>query len=129
MTGSPFLRINEESLIIVDAFMDDEKAFFALDTGASQTVIDLNLLLILGYDLSQAIRLDRFETASGVMQAHIFRVRELRALGLVCTDFEICAFDFLERGLASEFLGLLGLDFFEGQKLCIDFRLSEITVG
>ena len=42
---------------------------------------------------------------------------------------EACAFDFLAKGLAVEFMGLIGLDFFSNHKVCLDFRLSEITVN
>jgi len=38
------------------------------------------------------------------------------------------AYDFLLAGIASPYDGLLGLDFFQGTVLTIDFRRQEIWV-
>jgi hypothetical protein len=38
------------------------------------------------------------------------------------------AHDFLEHGITSDYNGLLGLDFFEGCKFCIDMEMSELSV-
>lgn len=42
--------------------------------------------------------------------------------------FEICAYDFFRHGLVSEFDGVLGLDFFQDHRVCIDFRSSVLTI-
>jgi hypothetical protein len=68
------------------------------------------------------------ETASGVIDAYIFEVRELRAIGIHGKNFEVCAYDFLSFHLITDFDGLLGLDFFEDHKLCIDFRNDLLTI-
>jgi len=129
MNTYPFTQFDEGRLLMVGVTIDFEENSFAIDTGASQTVIDLNLLLLLGYSLEDTVGSSFFETASGIIEASIVPVKKLNALGIERRDFEVCTFDFFRQGLVSELSGLLGLDFFNDQKLCIDFRLSEITVS
>lgn len=128
MRQQSFKRRTKESLIIVNSELDGHEISLGLDTGASHTVIDLTPLLIAGYDISQSKSVVQLETASGVIDAYIFRVRELTAIGIKKRDFEICVYDFLTYHLITDFDGLLGLDFFEDHQLCIDFRSSVLTI-
>ena len=82
-----------------------------------------------GYRLQDARRTVYFETANGVIEAYVFRIERLTALGITRTDFEICAYDFLTHQVLTNFDGVLGLDFLNGYNICIDFRESTITLN
>lgn len=129
MRQFPFqLGENHESVITVKTLVDGHPVLLALDTAASQTVIDLNALLMMGYsiqDLGEAVDI---ETANGIMQVHKIRVKNLDALGLSRSDFEVLTYDFFEKGLLSEQDGVLGLDFFENTVLTIDFQGQFIVL-
>jgi predicted aspartyl protease len=128
MRQQPFKRKTKDSLIIVNSELDGHDIALGLDTGASHTVIDLTPLLIAGYEISQSKGIVQLETASGVIDTYIFQVRELRAIGINRKNFDVCAYDFLSYHLITDFDGLLGLDFFEDRKLCIDFRGDLLTI-
>lgn len=54
MSVFKFSPEHEDSLIRLDAQIGRSDLTLALDTGATHTVIDLTLMLLNGYDLSQA---------------------------------------------------------------------------
>ncbi len=56
------------------------------------------------------------------------RVRKLTAMEIVRTEIEICSYDFFAHQVLTDIDGVLGLDFFKNQKLCIDFKESLITI-
>jgi hypothetical protein len=51
------------------------------------------------------------------------------SLGLKKEKFQIQVFDFLAHGIFSDYNGLLGLDFLEGTKFCIDTIENTITLS
>jgi Aspartyl protease len=128
MKQQPFKRKTDESLIIVNCIVDRHDAALALDTGASHTTIDLAALIIAGYEVRQALRSVPIETASGVIEAYIFLVKRLEAIGIIRENIEICAYDFFSYQLITDFDGVLGLDFFDDHKLCVDFKKNILTV-
>ncbi len=128
MNKTIFLRENADSLILVKAKIGIQNVHLAVDTGASHTVIDLSTLITLGYFPEDAVGTATFETGKGNVESYIFRIDGIFALGELKRNFEVSAYDFLANGVLSEFEGVLGLDFFEGMKMCIDFRQSEIVV-
>ena len=100
-------------------------ADFSLDTGATRSLVSQDVALRLGYDLSAATRFSSFVTGSGIETAPIIdfaRVealeRERRAFPMLCHT--------LPAGAPVD--GVLGLDFFRGQKLTIDFRAGLVTL-
>jgi hypothetical protein len=50
-------------------------------------------------------------------------------LGITQQKYAVTAYDFIGNGIISEFDGVLGLDFFENNKICIDFINNEITIS
>ena len=120
-------REYEDNLIVIDCKLHNHRVYLALDTGASHTTIDLAALIIAGYRLSDALREVEIETASGVIKGYVFKVKKFVAINTVLTDIEICAYDFFSNHLLTDFDGVLGLDFFQGTKFCIDMNKSEIT--
>ena len=129
MSTTEFLRPSAETLILVPGWLPNADAVLALDTGASHTVIDLTLLILAGYCLADAHQQVSFETAGGIVEAHVFRVASLTALGVTRTDFEVCSYDFFAQHILTEFHGMLGLDFLGDYKICSDFRASTITLS
>ena len=118
----------EDSLILVNSELDSDTLTLALDTGATNTIVDLNLLLIAGYELQQSRRVIELETAKGPIEAHVFRVSSLMALGVTKSDFDVCAYDFLSNRIFAEIDGVLGLDFLREHILTINFKASEIII-
>ena len=128
MTRHKFKRIEEDSLITIPCRIGSDRYTFAIDTGASHTVIDLTPLLMSGYQMKDVLRIVELETGKGIIEAYISKLKAFSALGIVRQNIEVCSYDFLANQVLSEFDGVLGLDFFHNEKICIDFAESEITV-
>ena len=123
----PFKR--ESGLIIVNIEIDDKYELkMVLDKGASNTTIDSNALYLLGYDLKDSIGTVEIETASGIITTEVFEIGSFSSLGLKKNNFQIQVYDFLAHGIFSDYNGLLGLDFLEGTKFCIDTKLNIISL-
>lgn len=129
MMKFPFSLDESYNTIVVDVLLDGFDLRLMVDTGASHTVIDLTTLLINGYSFSQRKKEVKVETAKGIAFAHVFDVKSLESLGIRHKDFEVCSYDFLGNGILSEYDGVLGIDFFFKNKICIDFIKSEITIS
>jgi hypothetical protein len=125
----PFRLHDADSLIILKGQIITNDISFALDTGASHTVIDLSPLLIAGYEIKDSIGTVPIETAAGVLDAYIFKIASLTVLGITRYDIEICSYDYFNNHIFPDFDGVIGLDFLQNQKICIDFRKSIITVS
>jgi predicted aspartyl protease len=123
-----FKRTDAESLIILQCQLPNHAISLALDTGASHTTIDLTALLIAGFSTKNILRKEPIETAGGIVESFIFSIPSFTALGITLKNMEICAYDFLAQGVLSDFDGVLGLDFIEQHKICIDFIKSEIII-
>ncbi len=124
----PFKRKSEDGLIVISCQIDFNPIDIALDTGASHTTVDLTQLLMLGYEINDAVRTEKIETASGVIKAFVFKISSINCLGITKNNFEINSYDFLAHGIFSDFEGVLGLDFLEGIKFCVDMDFFEITI-
>lgn len=129
MINYPFSLEDEDSLILVDCRSEGENLVFALDTGASSTVIDLAALIVAGYSIEDAIGKAELETANGCVEALLFVIREFSALGITRRNMEICAYDFFGAEVFAAIHGTLGLDFFKNTDLSISFKRFEITVS
>lgn len=126
---SPFKREPENGLIIVSIEIDDKYELkMVLDIGATNTTIDSNALYLLGYDLKDNIGTVKIETANGIIETEVFELDSFSSLGLTKKKFQIQVYDFLAHDILSDYNGLLGLDFFEGTKFCIDLKQNMITL-
>ena len=97
-----------------------------LDTGATGTMIGLSALLALGFDPDRDGRPVRIITASAVEQATKVTLTRLFALGQNRIGFPVVAHT-LPAGATVD--GLLGLDFFQGRILTLDFQAGSITLA
>jgi predicted aspartyl protease len=117
-------------LIVVSARVDGPTghtyAQLALDTGATATLIRTAKLVSVGYD--PAVSPDRVlvTTGSGVEYVPRLPLDRIEALGQSRTHFAVVAHTLPPSASVD---GLLGLDFFRGQQLTIDFRGAEITLA
>lgn len=124
-----FRRESESGLILVNVEIDKKYELkMILDTGASNTTIDSNALYLLGYDLKDSIGIVEIETANGVVETEVFEIDFFSSMGMMKQDFQIQVYDFLAHGIFSDYNGLLGLDFLEGTKFCIDTKIDSITL-
>ena len=96
----------------------------ALDTGATGTLINVGMLVSIGYDPSLAPDRVQVTTGSGVEFVPRIRLNKITALGQEQTDFAVLCHTLPPSATVD---GLLGLDFFRGQKITIDFNKGEIT--
>lgn len=128
MSVFKFSLENEDSLIRIDAQIGRADLTLALDTGATHTLIDLTLMLLNGYDLTNVVRTVEFETAKGSISAYIFRVSELTALGRTVRDVEVSSYDFIGNNVIFDIDGVLGLDFFKETELTINFKTYTISL-
>lgn len=99
---------------------------FALDTGATSTVINIGLLVAVGYDPALAPERIQITTGSGVEFVPRVTVDRLSALGQEQSGFPALGHTLPPSAGVD---GLLGLDFFRGQSLTLDFRTGQITLG
>ncbi|GAB2560897.1 aspartyl protease family protein [Spirosoma areae] len=106
MNRFKFRLDDEDSLILVNSELDPDVLSLALDTGATNTIIDLSMLLIAGYEVKNAIKQVELETAKGPVQAYVFTIRRLPALGVTRNSMEVCGYDFFENGIVAEIDGV-----------------------
>jgi clan AA aspartic protease (TIGR02281 family) len=125
-----FKRESESGLILVNIEIDNKYELkMILDTGATNTTIDSNALHLLGYDLKDSIGKVEIETANGIIQTEVFDIDSFTSLGINKEKFQIQVYDFLAHGIFSDYNGLLGLDFLEGTKFCIDTNQNIISIS
>lgn len=96
-----------------------------VDTGASYTMIRPDLLRAVGYDPSVSTSIQPMTTVSGTGSAPSLLVDSLEALGLKRSLVTVVAHALPPQARID---GLLGLKFFRGLELNINFRKGEITL-
>ncbi|HEX6963605.1 MAG TPA: aspartyl protease family protein [Lacipirellula sp.] len=98
----------------------------ALDTGATCTLVNSLILVAAGYDL--ALAKDRIEvtTGSGVEYAAKVELTKMAALGMKRYELPVLAHTLPPSAGVD---GLLGIDFFAGRTLTINFASGELGVS
>lgn len=91
----------------------------ALDTGATITMVNAQILVSLGYDPALVTDRVRITTASGVEYAARLPISRIEALGRRRDEFQVLCYTLPPSTTVD---GLLGLDFFRETSLRIDFR-------
>jgi len=118
-----------EGLIVVAARLHGPKGEIvvrlALDTGATGSLVSTDLLVSLGYDPAESSAQIRITTGSGVESATETGLDRIDALGMTVRGFPIVSHTLPE---AAGVDGLLGLDFFRGRRLILDFRSGTVAV-
>jgi hypothetical protein len=120
----------DEDVIIIDSLIDNYPIRLALDTAATQTVIDWNMLMMIGYTSKDGRDWVKLETSNGVIEAQKFVLNRFETLDDKQHNFNILSYDFLSKGILSPYDGILGLDFFRGRHvLSIDFIREKLWLN
>lgn len=106
--------------------MGDSFADVAVDTGATRTMINADVLVGLGYDPARGTGSTKIITGSGVVYATQLSVEKVEALGVSVSPFTVLCHT-LPVGAAVH--GILGLDFFRGRCVSFGFRQGFIEVS
>ena len=124
-----FERDSESGLIFVTIKLANRhKLKMVLDTAASSTTIDIAALKIEDYQIDKKIGASMVETANGSFEVDVIEVESLSAFGRTVHNMHISVYDFVARGILSDYDGLLGIDFFENTVFCIDMNNNTIEV-
>ena len=125
----PFDLPTDENVIIVNASIEGKFKFrLALDTAATHTAIDSNVLYFSGYELKNSKGEQEIETSNGIIVVETYDIEHLECLGITKTDFEVQVYDFLAHGITSDYDGVIGLNFLKEHKFCIDILNGEVSV-
>ena len=117
----------DEDVIIIDSLIDNYPIRLAIDTAATHTVIDWNMLMMIGYLPQNGGEWIQLETSNGVIEAQIFAVNDFETLDDKLQNFNVLTYDFISKGILSPYDGILGLDFFrERHVLTIDFIRQKL---
>src|SRR4051794_15235359 len=97
----------------------------ALDTGATGTLVNVGLLVAIGYD--PALSPDRVQvtTGSGVEFVPSITLEKIRSLGKDRLGFPVLGHTLPPSAGVD---GLLGLDFLRDQSLTLDFRIGRVAL-
>jgi len=98
----------------------------ALDTGAPSTVVNVALLVAVGYDPALTSERVQITTGSGVEFAPRVTLDRIAALGQERTGFPVLGHTLPPSAGVD---GLLGLDFLRRQKLTVDFRNCQAKLA
>ena len=120
----------QQGLVVVRAELSGPQGAavlrLALDTGATGTVVNVGMLVAIGYDPALTPERLQITTGSGVEFVPRITLDKIQALGLERASFPILCHTLPPSAGVD---GLLGLDFFEGQRLTIDFRKGEVSLA
>ncbi len=120
---------SDEDVIIVNASIEGKFKFrLALDTAATHTTIDSNVLYFSGYELKNSKGEQEIETSNGIIVVEIYDVEHFECLGITKTVFEVQVYDFLAHGITSYYDGVIGLNFLREHKFCIDIAKGEVSI-
>ena len=119
----------DDDVILVDASIEGRYKFrLAVDTAATHTTIDSNVLYLSGYELKESKGETELETSNGIIVVERYEIEQFECVGIVKAKFEVQVYDFLAHGIISDYDGVVGLDFLREHKFCIDIKNGEITV-
>jgi len=119
----------KEGLIVVPTRLrgpsGDTVVRLALDTGATGSVVSSDVVVLLGYDPATAPERVRMTTGSGVEFAPRVVIEKIEALGEEQQNFPVVCHTLPSSATVD---GVLGLDFFRGRRLVLDFRMGLVTL-
>ena len=97
----------------------------AFDTGATRTLINVGILVAIGYD--PALKPERYQvtTGSGVEFVPAIDLEKINCLGIAHRKFSVLCHT-LPSSTGVD--GLLGLDFLENQKVLIDLQNGLLSI-
>jgi predicted aspartyl protease len=124
----PFDRRANLIFVAVDLYGPKKTHFqanLALDTGATTTLISWDIAKFLGLDPELSTRSTRITTGSGVEWCPVVNLPRMSALGKTIKKLDVLCHDLPPTSLVD---GLLGLNFFRGFDLRINFKEGYISL-
>lgn len=119
----------DDGVIIVDASIEGKYKFrLALDTAATHTTIDSNVLYLSGYSLKESKGEAELETSNGIIRVELYDIEQFKCLGILKQKFEVQVYDFVAHGIMSDYDGVIGLNFLREHKFCIEIEKGEVTI-
>jgi len=97
----------------------------ALDTGATSSMVNWDVAVLLGYDPASSKERIQVTTGSGVEFAPQIVLKKVEALGRTLENFPILCHTLPPSATVD---GLLGLDFFRGMRLIVDLKTGAVTL-
>ena len=117
-----------EGLIVIPTRLHghhaDTIARLALDTGATVSMINWDLAVLIGYDPAASKERIRITTGSGVEFAPRIQLKKVEISGRTLENFPILCHTLPPTATID---GILGLDFFRGICLMIDLKEGTLT--
>jgi len=98
----------------------------ALDTGATSTLVNVGMLVAIGYDPALNAERVQVTTGSGVEFAPRVVLQRINAVGQERLGFPVLGHTLPPSASVD---GLLGLDFFRGLNLAIGFRTGRLRLS
>jgi predicted aspartyl protease len=95
----------------------------ALDTGATSSMINWDIAVLLGYDPASVKERIQITTGSGVEFAPRITMKKIEVMGRSLENFLMLCHTLPPSSTVD---GLLGLDFFRGERLILDFQLGIV---
>ena len=125
----PFEKDLGSGLILMTVKLGEKEVFkMVLDTAASLTTFDSNVLYMTNYPIGNVVEKGMIETANGIVEVDIIEIDEISAFGRTVCGMKVQIYDFLAHGIISDYDGLLGLDFFESTRFCIDMKNQTVEI-
>jgi predicted aspartyl protease len=119
----------QEGLIVIPTRLSGPNGeaivHFALDTGASTSLVNWDVAVLLGYDPAAVQNRVQVTTGSGVEFAPIIEIQRIEALERILEKFPIICHTLPSSANVD---GLLGLDFFRGTRLEIDLASGSVII-
>ena len=116
-----------QGLIVVPARLygsqGDAIIHLALDTGATSLMINWDVAVLLGYDPASVKERIQITTGSGVEFAPRIVIQQIKAIRRSIENFPMLCHTLPPSATVD---GLLGLDFFRGERLTLDFQAGFI---
>ena len=122
------MKIKLEKQIIVDVKVTGKRkrrVKLLFDTGATITMLSWDTLKDIGYDPAISNRRKNITTANGVIEAPLVKVKEISIGDFRVNDIDAICHDIPELIRVD---GLLGLNFIENFKVCIDYRKGVLEI-
>jgi predicted aspartyl protease len=124
----PFEWLDNDNLMVVHVEINGDSILpFLLDTGASDTYLDKNILYIEQISLKESIGQVEVETANGRIFADVFKIDSIEVFGTQFKNHPIQIIDFIANGILSNYYGVLGMDILKQKNLCFQFDKNTLT--
>lgn len=121
--------LNKKKIIVVVTIkgIGVTKQFkFILDTGASKSIIDESIAVILGFDLKR-LKTERLTTVGGGKTSKILKLPKFSLFGKDMINFEVNVLEF-PRQITYFADGLIGMDFLmQFKNIAFDFEKKIVT--